>query len=148
MFKKSKSFVLQLGFLDRHTLFFNLIVYKWTVRYCLCTVLFCTFTYMFLILYKKMFIFAYILFGLKDALLNIHVSSYYFHKITILYLFQKQRSRGVLKICSKFTGEHPCRSAISIKLLCNFIEIILRHGCSPVNLLHISRAPFPKNTLG
>ena len=25
----------------------------------------------------------------------------------------------VLKICSKFTGEHPCRSAISIKLLCN-----------------------------
>ena len=27
----------------------------------------------------------------------------------------------VLKICSKFTGEHPCRSAISVKLLCNFI---------------------------
>ena len=29
--------------------------------------------------------------------------------------------KGVLKICSKFTGEHPCRSAILIKLLCNFI---------------------------
>ena len=28
--------------------------------------------------------------------------------------------KGVLKICSKFTGEHPCRSVISIKLLCNF----------------------------
>ena len=27
--------------------------------------------------------------------------------------------KGALKICSKFTGEHPCRSAISIKLLCN-----------------------------
>ena len=26
----------------------------------------------------------------------------------------------VLKICSKFTGEHPCCSAISIKLLCDF----------------------------
>ena len=26
--------------------------------------------------------------------------------------------KGVLKICSKFTGEHPCRSAISVKLLC------------------------------
>ena len=26
--------------------------------------------------------------------------------------------KGVLKICSKFTGEHPCQSAISIKLLC------------------------------
>ena len=25
--------------------------------------------------------------------------------------------KGVLKICSNFTGEHPCRSAISIKLL-------------------------------
>ena len=49
--------------------------------------------------------------------------------------------KGVLKICSKFTGEHPCRCAISIKLLCNFIEIALWHGCSPVNLLHI----FSKN---
>ena len=55
---------------------------------------------------------------------------------------------GVLKICSKFTGEHPCRSAISIKLQSNFIEITLRHGCSPVNLLHISRTPFLKNTSG
>ena len=36
--------------------------------------------------------------------------------------------KGVLKICRKFAGEHPCRSAISIKLLCNFIEIALRHG--------------------
>ena len=26
--------------------------------------------------------------------------------------------KGVLKIYSKFKGEHPCRSAISIKLLC------------------------------
>ena len=56
--------------------------------------------------------------------------------------------KGVLKICSKFTGEHTCRSAISIKFLCNFIEIALRHGCSPVNLLHIFRTPFPRNTSG
>ena len=54
----------------------------------------------------------------------------------------------VLKVCSKCTGEHPCRSAISIKLLCNFIEITFRHGCSPVNLLHIFRTPFLKNTSG
>ena len=27
-----------------------------------------------------------------------------------------------------------------------FIEITLRHGCSPVNMLHIFRTPFPKNT--
>ena len=54
--------------------------------------------------------------------------------------------KGVLKICSKFTGEHPCRSAISIKLLFNFIEITLWLGCSPVNLLPIFRTPFPRNT--
>ena len=51
----------------------------------------------------------------------------------------------VLKICSKFTGEHPCRSVISIKLQSNFIEIILRHRCSPVNLLDICRTPTLKN---
>ena len=54
--------------------------------------------------------------------------------------------KGVLKICSKFTGEHPCRSVFSIKLQSNFIENTLRHGCSPVNLLHIFRTPFPNNT--
>ena len=55
---------------------------------------------------------------------------------------------GVLKICSKFTGEHPSRSVISIKLLCNFIEISLRHECSPANMLHIFRTPFLRNTSG
>ena len=48
--------------------------------------------------------------------------------------------KGVLKIYSKFTGEHPC--------LCNFIEITLRHGCSPVNLLHIFRTHFLNSTSG
>ena len=43
--------------------------------------------------------------------------------------------KGVLKICSKVTGEHTCRSVIS-----------LQHGCSPVNLLHIFRTTFLKNT--
>ena len=56
--------------------------------------------------------------------------------------------KGVLKICSKFTEEHTCRSVISISVILqsNFIEITLRHGCSPVNLLHIFRTPFLKNT--
>ena len=56
--------------------------------------------------------------------------------------------KGALEICSKVTGEHSCQSAISIKLQSNFIEIALWHGCSPVNLLHIFRVPFPKNTSG
>ena len=33
-------------------------------------------------------------------------------------------------------------------MVCNFIEITLRHGCSPVNLLHDFRKPFTKNTSG
>ena len=53
--------------------------------------------------------------------------------------------RGVLKICSKFTG---CQSVVSIKPLCNFIETTLQHGCSPANLLHIFRTPFYKNISG
>ena len=43
--------------------------------------------------------------------------------------------KGVLKICSK-------------AMQSNFIEIALRHGCSPVNLLHIFRTPVPRNTSG
>ena len=54
--------------------------------------------------------------------------------------------KGILKICSKFTTEHPYRSVISMKLHSNFIEITFLHGCSPVNLLHIFRTLFHKNT--
>ena len=56
--------------------------------------------------------------------------------------------KGVLKIWSKFTGDYPCQRVISIKFQSNFIEITPRHGCSPVNLLHIFRTPFPNNISG
>ena len=64
---------------------------------------------------------------------------------------QKQPPRDVLgkrcsEKCSNFTEDYPCQSAISIKLLCKFIEIALRYGCFPVNLLHFFITPFPKNT--
>ena len=42
--------------------------------------------------------------------------------------------KGILKICSKFTRKHQCRSVISIRLQSNFSEITLQHDCSPVNL--------------
>ena len=66
---------------------------------------------------------------------------------------KKQPSRGVLrkgllKIYSKFTGEHLYRSGISIKLQSNFIEFTLWCGCSPVNWRHIFRTAFPRNTPG
>ena len=68
--------------------------------------------------------------------------------------FQKQLPRavlrkGVLKICSKFTGEGtPKPNAIVKKLQRNFIEIALWQWCSHVNLLHIFRTPFLKNRSG
>ena len=55
--------------------------------------------------------------------------------------------KGVLKISNKFTGEHPCRIVISIKLQSSFIKITLWHGCS-VSLLHIFATPSPRNTSG
>ena len=76
---------------------------------------------------------------------NIYVENIFRHIDTF---FQKQPSRGVLKLCSKCTGKNPCRRFISIKLLCNFIEIAHWHGCFPVNLLHIFKTPFPRNTSG
>ena len=35
-----------------------------------------------------------------------------------------------------------------LRVLFNFIEIELRHGCSTVNLVLIFRTPFPKNNSG
>ena len=45
--------------------------------------------------------------------------------------------KTVLKICNKFTGEHPCQG-----------EITLGHGCSPVTLLYIFPSKFPEDTSG
>ena len=59
--------------------------------------------------------------------------------------FSRYKSEAALQKCS---GEHLCRSVTSIKLLSNFIEITLRHLFSLVNLQHIFRTSFPKNTSG
>ena len=50
--------------------------------------------------------------------------------------------KGVLKICSKFTGEHPYQSAISINLLC-----YTWHGCSPVICCIFSKHLFLRTLL-
>ena len=40
------------------------------------------------------------------------------------------------------------RLLVYIYMLCNFIEITLRHGFFRVHLLNILRPPFPKNIYG
>ena len=52
--------------------------------------------------------------------------------------------KGTLKIC-RIYGRTPMPKR---DFKSNFIEIALWHGCSPVNLLHIFRAPLPNNTSG
>ena len=46
---------------------------------------------------------------------------------------------GLLGVCFSETW-------VFVKLLCNVIEITLRHGCSSLNVLHIFRTPLPKIT--
>ena len=65
----------------------------------------------------------------------------------LLETLQIQFFKGVLrKRCyenmQQINRRHPCRSVISTKFLRNFIEITLRHRCSPVNLLHLSEKFF------
>ena len=40
----------------------------------------------------------------------------------------------MLKVNNKHSRKHTCRSVISVKLLCNFIEITLRYGYFLVSL--------------
>ena len=68
---------------------------------------------------------------MEEIVLNVKKTNIFFRNPWVFL------RKGVLKICSKFAGENPCRSVISIKLQNKFIEITLRHGCSPVNLLNI-----------
>ena len=65
---------------------------------------------------------------------------------------QKQQSRGALKKrCYENRQQIYRRTPMSE---CDFnkvalqLEIALRHGCSPVNMLYIFRTPFPKITSG
>ena len=50
------------------------------------------------------------------------------------------------KYAAYLQGGHHVEVWFSIKLLSNFIEITLRHGCSPVNLLHFFKTLLHKNT--
>ena len=61
-------------------------------------------------------------------------AAFYVHDSVKSSLSDVFLGKGFLKLCSKFTGKHPC-------------QITLPHGCSAANLFHIFRAVF-KNTYG
>ena len=64
-------------------------------------------------------------------------------------VLQKPPSRGALrKRCSDNMQQIYRRTLIPKGNFMPKCEITLRHGCSPVNLLHIFRTPFLKNTSG
>ena len=57
---------------------------------------------------------------------------------------KKKSSRNVLmKRCSENMQQMYKRTPAP-----KYAEVCFQHGCFSVNLLHISRTPFPKNTLG
>ena len=70
------------------------------------------------------------------------------------YNLQKQPPRGIpRKRCSENMQQIYRRTPMpecdfNKNAFCSFIETTLRHGCSPVNLLHIFRTLFLKNTSG
>ena len=61
---------------------------------------------------------------------------------------QKHLPRGVPKKRCFENMQQTYRRTPMWNTLCNYIEITLRHGCSPVNLLHIFRSSFPRYTSG
>ena len=76
-----------------------------------------------------------------------------FKKDKFYYLLQKQPPRGVLrKTCSENIQQiyrrTPMPKCDFNKVEITLIEITLRHGCSPVNLRHIFRIAFLKNSSG
>ena len=75
--------------------------------------------------------------------INVNQTSKYNSELKGNYDINKRSSS-----LSNFFYKNPCQSAISIKLQNNFIEIVIRHGCFPVNLLLIFRTLFSKNISG
>ena len=105
--------------------------------------------YFCLLLYQPNFVkLQYLYLGTSRTVIVVMIKDRYKIRILRSSLPEVFFGKGVMKLCNKFTGEFPYRCVISIKLLCNFIEIALRYGCYPVNLLHIFRTSFYKNTSG
>ena len=78
----------------------------------------------------------------------------FFEKDTVViqHLFYQQFTEASLHRCSEYMQQIYWRTPMSKcyfnKVAKQLFEIALRHGGSPLNLLYIFKAPFPKNTSG
>ena len=79
--------------------------------------------------------------------------------MAIYFVLYQDYPFQVLRFCShpevflrkdvlKVNLQENTHAEVRFQMLCNFIEIARRHGCSAVNLLCIFRTPFPNNTSG
>ena len=89
--------------------------------------------------FKYLFLFFFFFSIRPMSMFSLNLASLYsilklFRGFLKIFTSQKQPSRGVLK------------KRCSENMQSNFIEIAHRHVCSPVNLLHNFRTPFPKIT--
>ena len=69
--------------------------------------------------------------------------NYYNHKMQRCIL--RKRCFEKMQLINRRTPIPKCDFN---KVASNFIIYILQNGCSPVNLLHMFRVPFPKKTSG
>ena len=83
-------------------------------------------------------------------------SKFMFESLKIIRLIYDRKAsycKGVFRTQWTSLMECFCENGEQLRawatfLQSNFIEIPLRHGCSPVNFLHIFRTTFHKNTSG
>ena len=79
---------------------------------------------------------------------NSYGCSFKFFSITRSSCPEVFLEKVVPKICSEFTGEHPCRRMILISYFATLWNPTSALVFSTVNLLHIFKTPFSKNTSG
>ena len=78
---------------------------------------------------------------LQNATVILLKNATYYKMCQAFYYKMRQFCYKTQLLLRNMTFSTNCTSTQS-----NFIEIALRHGCSPVNMLHISRTSFPKDT--
>ena len=84
----------------------------------------------------------------NDGYLRLSWTNYYWNNFRFISIVWNYFFQGLAIITFTLRNSN---TLLRRPLLCNFIKITLRplrHVCSPVNLLHIFKTPFPKNTSG